>query len=47
MQNTIIIVIHGRNVINWHKASGFTGLFNTKDHGAITLVKKAYPCLNL
>ena len=22
------------------KASGFTGLFNTKDHGAITLVIK-------
>ena len=24
--------------INWYEASGFTGLFNTKDHGAITLV---------
>ena len=20
-------------VINWYEASGFTGLFNTKDHG--------------
>ena len=25
-------------VINWYKASGFTGLFNTKDRCAITLV---------
>ena len=25
-------------VINWYIASGFTGLFNTKDHGATTLV---------
>ena len=26
------------NVTNYYKASGFTGLFNTKYHGAITLV---------
>ena len=24
-------------VINWYKATGFTGLINIKDHGAITL----------
>ena len=27
-----------KTVVNWYKTSGFTGLFNTTDHGAITLV---------
>ena len=25
-------------VLNWYKTSGFTGIFNTENHGAITLV---------
>ena len=42
---TIIQIILQRKKINCiisNKVSGFTGLFNTKDHGAITLVVFKY-----
>ena len=36
-RNLICVVSYSHTVMNWHKASGFPGLFNTKDHGKVRL----------